>query len=225
MCTIAETPRKPEHCVAYAFMKLWPDAFPDRTLDTDSPDDMRWIHERAAERAARFGIEGVSYTLTLGVVKNIIPAIASTNAAVSAACALEALKLATFAGQTLNNYLMYMGSTGMYSSSVIYERKDVCPACRSSSLPLPVRRSETLGELLTRLRTAPAFQLSNPSVRCVGRSLFMANPPALRDATAPNLARAMGVLVEDGDQLVITDPAFTSSSVLLLDVQFLPDGS
>lgn len=220
MCTIAETPRKPEHCVAYAFMKLWPDAFPDRKLDADSPDDMRWVHERAAERALRFGIEGVTYALSLGVVKNIIPAIASTNAAVSAACALEALKLATFAGQTLNNYLMYMGAAGLYTASMVYERKEACPACRDVSLPLAVGRLETLGDLLARLRVAPAFKLSNPSVRVAGRNLYMANPPALRDATAPNLLRTMAELVEEGEQLVITDPAYTSSAALMLDVSF-----
>ena len=51
-------------------------------------------------------VQGVTLQLTAGVVKNIIPAIASTNAIIAAACTLEALKMVTMCSTGLDNYMM-----------------------------------------------------------------------------------------------------------------------
>ena len=51
-------------------------------------------------------MQGVTYQLTQGVVKNIIPAIPSTNAIVAAACTLEALKMVSMCSTQMQNYMM-----------------------------------------------------------------------------------------------------------------------
>lgn len=52
-------------------------------LDADNPTHVEWVHNAAMKRADEYGIRGVDYRLVQGVLKRIIPAVASTNAIIA----------------------------------------------------------------------------------------------------------------------------------------------
>lgn len=129
LCTIANTPRLPEHCIEWASVVHWPESYPNKNLDNDNPEHMQWVFEQASNRARENSITGVTYALTQGVVKNIIPAIASTNAIIAASCCHEAFKMVTGTGPGLETYMMFTGDSGIYTYTFKHERKLDCPIC------------------------------------------------------------------------------------------------
>ena len=84
MCTIANTPRQPEHCIQYALIVLWNKEKPFSMneegeakvicklkrayssfeaagkVDTDNPQHMEWLFQKALQRAKEFAISGVT---------------------------------------------------------------------------------------------------------------------------------------------------------------------
>mmetsp|Transcript_24049 Transcript_24049/g.74724 ORF Transcript_24049/g.74724 Transcript_24049/m.74724 type:complete len:445 (-) Transcript_24049:56-1390(-) len=217
MCTIAETPRLPEHCVEYALVVLWDKAFPGRKVNADSPTDMKWLYEQAKERADTFGISGVTYQLTMGVIKRIIPAIASTNALIAAAVCAEALKIGTYCGPMLETYMMYMGQTGVYTHTFLYEKKPDCMVCGGGLLTLARPPSSTLQELLDALGQHPSYQLKRPSISGLRGVVFVQNPKPLREMheykltqTLEQLIKADPPVFDEGEELTVTDPLLPS---------------
>lgn len=155
ICTLASIPRQPAHCVEWASILEWPRVFGDKKMDTDDPEHIQWLYETALKRAKEFNISGVTYTQTQGVVKNIIPAIASTNAIIAASCCNEALKMMTNANPYLDNYMMYTGDGGVYTHTFQHEMKPGCPVCGTLATPHEVDPDSTLEELIEALKEKP----------------------------------------------------------------------
>ena len=75
---------------------------------------------------------------------------------------LEAVKLVSFGAQTLNNYYMYMGSEGLFSSSTTLASRADCPSSSSAPFEEHVDPSETLGAFIERALVADPRRCVHP---------------------------------------------------------------
>lgn len=208
LCTLATIPRQPQHCIEWAHIIAWEEHRKDDVLDTDDPEHITWLYQKALARAEEFNIQGVTYSMTQGVVKNIIPAIASTNAIIAASCCNEAFKIATSCNPYLSNYMMYSGDDGIYTYTFEHERKPDCPVCGNVARTLVVNPNHTLQEFIDSLGERPEAQLKKPTLRTASASLYYQGPPSLQEQTRPNLVKKLAELVVDGEMIGVSDPAF-----------------
>ncbi|KAK0228667.1 hypothetical protein IW262DRAFT_1352203 [Armillaria fumosa] len=204
ICTIANTPRLPEHCIEWASVLEWPRVHGDKKMDTDDPDHINWLYTVASARAKEFKIEGVTWSLTQGVVKNIIPAIASTNAIIAAACCNEAFKIATSSAAFLNNYFMLIGTEGVYSYTFEHEKRDDCPVCGGESLEMPIGPEVTVEELIDMLTEKQDIQIKKPSLSSGPIQIYLQAPPQLEASTRPNLQKKVSELLPMGGEVTVT---------------------
>lgn len=204
ICTIANTPRLPEHCIEWASVLEWPRIHGDKKMDTDDPEHIVWLYTVAAARAKEFNIEGVTWSLTQGVVKNIIPAIASTNAIIAASCCNEAFKIATSSAAYLNNYFMLIGTDGVYSYTFEHEKRDDCPACGGEALELSINSELTVEQLIELLVEKQDIQIKKPSLSTTTTQIYLQAPPQLEEATRPNLTKKVSELVQPGREVTVT---------------------
>jgi ubiquitin-activating enzyme E1 C len=214
LCTLATIPRQPQHCIEWAHIIAWEEQRKGDTLDTDDPEHITWLYTKALTRAEEFNIPGVTYSMTQGVVKNIIPAIASTNAIIAASCCNEALKIATSCAPFLENYMMYTGDSneaGLYTYTFAAEKKDDCPVCGNLAQNITVDPESTLEEFLASLAERAEAQLKKPSIRTEAKTLYVQAPKSLEEQTRPNLAKKLRDLVSDGEEVGVSDLAFQIS--------------
>jgi len=216
LCTIAHTPRLPEHCIEYVRLLTWSKDNPfkpagsdeDVVIDGDSPDHINWIYEKAQERANEYNILGVTYRLTQGVIKHIIPAVASTNAVISAACAMEVFKMATMCATGLNNYMVFNDTDGIYTYTFEYERKEDCLACSNKPTIYKVTRSTLLSTFRTYLRDV--YNMKSPALTATidgkNKTLYLDSIPSIEERTRKNLDCTLEALgLRDGDEIAVGD--------------------
>jgi len=67
--------RSPAHCIEYVHLILWGELRPSEEFDTDNDEHMKWVYNKAAERAAHFGIQ---VQFAVGTLTNNAPLLCTT---------------------------------------------------------------------------------------------------------------------------------------------------
>jgi len=115
--------------------------------------------------------------------------------------------------------MMYMGSEGIYSHTFVYEQKDTCPVCTTHTHTLSLPSNTTLNALIQQLCDGE-FRLKAPSITSSSKTLYMRKPVSLEKALRANLDKTLIELIQNGEELTITDPVFHDASLSLV-VNFL----
>ena len=182
---------------------------------------MTWIYEKALKRANDFHIEGVTYNLTLGVVKRVIPAVASTNAIIAAACAQEALKILTKFSVCLNTYMLYNGRQGATADVVANEKKAKCLVCSVKVQEVKISSDSSLEDFILQLKSE--FQLQNPTIMGAKGIVYDGNPQFVADFKK-ELPKTFSQLiaeksVSNPDELSIVTKAFLNPTKICLIIE------
>ncbi|KDR23046.1 NEDD8-activating enzyme E1 catalytic subunit, partial [Zootermopsis nevadensis] len=211
LCTIANTPRLPEHCIEYVKVIQWSKENPwDIPIDGDDPQHINWIYEKAMERATQFGIQGITYRL-------------------AAACATEVFKLATSCCIPLDNYMVFNDADGVYTYTYQAERKEDCLACSQVPKTLEISGPEAkLQDIITVLCESQKFQMKSPGLTAnidgKNRTLYMPTVTSIEEKTRVNLKKSLTELgLEDGSQLMVADSTSPNTLVVILKFVSSPD--
>lgn len=166
-CTIASHPRQPEHCVAWAKEIAWEKERKGEVIDGDNDEHVKWIYEKALEHAKNFKLQiDLDLRKTKGMIKQIVPAIASTQAFVASTCATEALKMLTLCAPHLAldentpNNLIISGDIGFSSYKWLSKRKSECQVCADKQQIFhDYKENETINDLINSLKEEIGFEV------------------------------------------------------------------
>jgi ubiquitin-activating enzyme E1 C len=196
ICTLEVFPRQPEHCIVWVKEALWTKERPGESVDGDNDEHIAWIYEKSIARAAEYKIEGVTVSLTKGVVKGIVPAIAATQAIIASMCVTEALKAITQCAPVIDNNLMFNGQRGALLHNFRYDRDPKCPACSRKFMKIPGVEGETVQGLLERL--AKDFKYPATSLSVDGNQVYL----PIVAGTRENLTKPIAEFAGAGSALV-----------------------
>lgn len=178
---------------------------------------MAWILHQARERAQAFQVTKggpLDMQKTLGVLKNIIPAIASTNALIAAQAALESFKIVTSAAPVLDNYILFNAEQGCFSTLQQFDKSAACEVCGNPPRTLALDPVQSLESVLELLLGQPQYGLQNPRLLVSDRVLYMRSKVAqLRDVYEAKLRQPVGELMRHGDSLTVDDDGLPSCSL------------
>jgi len=159
-------------------------------------------------------VKEVTFKLTKTVLKNTMPAIASTNALVAAIATHEAFKLCTGAAPPLSNYVRWNGKRGIFTSNQKFEKNEKCTVCGKASYTFPIAGDKTLEQFFDILKEDQRFQFQAPTASIKkGDILYIRKPAVLEASYRSNLTKKLNELIKEGDSLIVTDASLSSGSV------------
>lgn len=115
---------------------------------------------------------------------------------------------------------MYMGSQGLYSPTFDYAKKENCIVCATATKNMILSSKTLLKDFMDLLINDLSLQLKKPSIMSESSTIYMQAPPSLEIALRKNLYIELGNLVQNGENLVVTDPMLKDIS-LVVTIEFI----
>ena len=178
----------------------------------------------------------------MGVTKNIIPAVASTNAIVSAACVNEAIKILTGCGPTVDSYMQYLGQSRTQCNDFRMEKKEDCFVCTRSIVKETVRKGLKVQDWLDGEKDEEGkplkdeennvikgfkarLMLKNPTLVSKINTNYLTGTGVYASKCKANYEMTFGqlldnkVITQSGEEWEMTDPQFNGMKILCLTIE------